>query len=162
MKKVLMLAVCAAFLGAVGCASKGVHLGYETAYKLDSIAKVTDKHQGTVVDLKKSILFASNTAELTAESKKNLDEVAAIFAKIPAVIVVVEGYTDNTGHSEYNKMLSEQRAKVVMEQLIAKGVKKTQYKGCGSENPVADNSTAEGRAKNRRVSFVLVNDAKAQ
>jgi outer membrane protein OmpA-like peptidoglycan-associated protein len=71
--------------------------------------------------------------------------------------VVIEGYTDATGDSDYNLKLSQQRAGSVESFLIREGIAEGRLKsvGYGNENPVADNSTAEGRAANRRVELVI-------
>ncbi len=76
----------------------------------------------------------------------------------PTVKVSIEGHTqaDNTGSPAANKVLSEQRAKAVMNALIAKGItaNRLSSKGWGQEKPIGDNKTEEGRAKNRRVEIV--------
>jgi len=74
----------------------------------------------------------------------------------PSLQVSIEGHTDNTGNSESNKKLSEERAKAVMDALIAKGIKKERlsFVGWGQQKNIADNRTEEGRAKNRRVEIV--------
>jgi outer membrane protein OmpA-like peptidoglycan-associated protein len=76
--------------------------------------------------------------------------------KNPDVKVSIEGHTDNFGNIASNKTLSENRAKAVMDALIAKGISKTRLssKGWGSTKPVADNATEEGKAANRRVEIV--------
>jgi OmpA-OmpF porin, OOP family len=70
--------------------------------------------------------------------------------------ISVEGRTDNAGDAASNKVLSDNRAKAVMEALVAKGIDKTRmsFVGWGQEKPVADNRNEEGRAKNRRVEIV--------
>jgi TonB family protein len=78
--------------------------------------------------------------------------------------VEVEGHTDNVGNAESNKKLSEQRAKAVMDYLISRGVEASRLKsvGYGLVKPVADNSTEEGRAKNRRVELVISDDIRSK
>ncbi|MCW3111024.1 MAG: OmpA/MotB domain protein, partial [Segetibacter sp.] len=73
-----------------------------------------------------------------------------------ALKVSIEGHTDNTGVPATNKVLSENRAKAVMNAISAKGIaaNRLSSKGWGQEKPVADNKTEEGRAKNRRVEIV--------
>jgi outer membrane protein OmpA-like peptidoglycan-associated protein len=76
----------------------------------------------------------------------------------PNVKVEIDGHTDNEGSGDYNRVLSEERAKTVMKYLINRGISadRLSAKGYGKERPVASNNTAEGRAKNRRVELVPV------
>jgi outer membrane protein OmpA-like peptidoglycan-associated protein len=68
----------------------------------------------------------------------------------------VEGHTDNTGSAATNQTLSEARSKAIVDKLVEMGISKDRLKaeGKGQNSPIADNSTDEGRAKNRRVEFV--------
>ena len=70
--------------------------------------------------------------------------------------VEIAGYTDNVGSSYYNKKLSQKRADSVKEWLVIRGIdpKRIVTKGYGLENPIASNSTEEGRSKNRRIEFI--------
>ena len=99
------------------------------------------------------VYFETNSAKLKAESSDTLDKVAESLKANPDVHVQVAGHTDNTGSAAYNLKLSDKRAKSVMDYLISKGVPASQLseKGYGLTEPVGDNKTAEGRAKNRRV-----------
>ena len=95
---------------------------------------------------------------LTAESKQELDKVATSILANPNVKKVkVTGYSDSLGAAEYNKVLSGKRAKSVADYLISKGVDAglVTSQGMGEEDPIADNATAEGRMKNRRVEIKL-------
>jgi OOP family OmpA-OmpF porin len=73
----------------------------------------------------------------------------------PSSPVTVEGHTDSIGSNQYNQKLSERRANAVRQYLIEKGIasSRIQVIGYGEERPIADNKTAEGRAKNRRAEF---------
>ncbi|MGH8444464.1 MAG: OmpA family protein [Solimonas sp.] len=104
------------------------------------------------------IEFDNNTAVLTADARKLLDEVAATLKNQGDVNVQVVGNTDNIGNKTYNLMLSQERAESVRQYLIARGIDggRLVATGHGAFNPVASNSTAEGRAKNRRVEFKLI------
>lgn len=97
--------------------------------------------------------FATGSADLDASSQTEIDNVAAILKAYPGVNITVEGHTDNTGDAAANKKLSMDRATTVVNKLRAKGIGagRLTAMGYGSENPVADNSTAEGRAQNRRI-----------
>ncbi len=102
--------------------------------------------------------FASGSDRLLPESLAILDEVAATLRKYPNMVVEVAGYTDNTGSRAFNERLSYRRAKAVRSYLITKGViaENLIAKGYGPANPVASNSTPQGRAENRRVELHIL------
>jgi outer membrane protein OmpA-like peptidoglycan-associated protein len=106
--------------------------------------------QGIVLE---GVTFKSGTAVLTPVSQKKLDQVATVVNKAPQVKIEVAGYTDNVGDGKRNLNLSIDRAEAVVKYLTGKGVATAQLtaKGYGSDNPVADNATPEGRQKNRRI-----------
>jgi OOP family OmpA-OmpF porin len=102
--------------------------------------------------------FRLNSAEILDDSKPVLDEVAAAIADRPGVTVEVQGYTDSSGSEAYNLQLSQRRAEAVRDYLLSvqPGLEgRLNAKGYGESDPVADNGTAEGRAQNRRVQFVV-------
>jgi OmpA-OmpF porin, OOP family len=104
----------------------------------------------------KNIYFATGSAKLLAKSYKPLDEVAKIIGENPGVKLAIDGYTDNTGNADKNTALSQTRADAVKAYLASKGVTgEVNATGHGSEEPVADNKTAAGRAKNRRVELKI-------
>ncbi|MBU1901349.1 OmpA family protein, partial [Patescibacteria group bacterium] len=104
------------------------------------------------------IYFATNSTELTAESKFVIDGFIDFLIKNKTVNVSIHGHTDDVGSEDDNQGLSEGRAKSVYEYLITKGIKanRLSYKGYGESKPVATNDTAEGRATNRRTEFVVL------
>ena len=106
-----------------------------------------------------NIFFATGSSKLLPKSFKSLEEVASIMKANPSYKVSIEGHTDNTGGDELNQKLSESRAASVKEYLLTHGVdaSKITSSGYGPSNPVADNNTAAGRAKNRRVEMKLTN-----
>jgi outer membrane protein OmpA-like peptidoglycan-associated protein len=113
--------------------------------------------RGTILSMS-DILFETNSAKLMPALQLNLTEIAAILKTLLTDSkVTVEGHTDNTGTPEHNQKLSEQRASAVMQFLIERGVEKERLEsvGYGLTKPVADNSTPEGKAKNRRVELVI-------
>lgn len=97
--------------------------------------------------------FEFDKSVLLEESKQILDRVAASLIAHPEVKIEVGGHCDSDGSDEYNLGLSDRRAKAVRDYLIKKGVPATRLtsKGYGESQPIADNNTAEGKAKNRRV-----------
>jgi len=103
------------------------------------------------------IVFETNKAELLPPSYPELDELLDYAMKHENAKMEISGYTDSTGDEQKNVKLSEARAKAVADYLINKGIAKERivYAGYGSANPVADNKTKEGKAKNRRVEFLI-------
>lgn len=99
--------------------------------------------------------FDTAKATLDASSEEQLNNIAEILKAYPNVHVKIGGYTDNTGDPAANKTLSEARAKTVMDSLAAKGIDSSRMasEGYGDQYPVGDNSTEEGRAKNRRIAL---------
>ncbi len=110
------------------------------------------------IELKDKVYFAFNKANIMAQSFDMLKEVGAAIKAKPTIKVRIEGHTDNKGKAKYNKELSEKRAKAVREFLIKEGVAPDRMIaiGYGSEKPIADNSTEEGRDLNRRVEFIII------
>ncbi len=104
-----------------------------------------------------AVEFESGTATLTARSREILNEAGAVFARFPSVAAEVQGHTDSEGDDAANQALSQQRAEAVETYLVGQGASGDQLspRGYGESEPTADNSTAEGRARNRRVVFSL-------
>lgn len=103
----------------------------------------------------RNLNFATGSAELGNGTE--VDNLASILKAYPEVDVTINGYTDNTGDATKNQALSEARAASVMGRLVAQGIDISRIKavGHGDANPVADNSTAEGRAANRRIEISI-------
>ena len=99
--------------------------------------------------------FATGSASILPESEEQLNNIAAILKAYPNVNVKVGGYTDNTGDPAANRKLSQQRADAVRQALIGNGIeaKRMVAEGYGSDHPVGDNATEEGRAMNRRIAL---------
>ena len=123
--------------------------------------------QGVKVTFDSGILFPSSSSTLQAAAKTSLTDFANNVLKVnPDCDVAVQGYTDNDAwknstaeqSAQKNLNLSQQRAQSVTDYLLSLGVSGTQIRsttGFGEANPVADNSTAAGKAKNRRVEIIL-------
>jgi outer membrane protein OmpA-like peptidoglycan-associated protein len=125
---------------------------------LAKVASVKQETRGTVVTLSGSVLFASGKSKLLPAASSRLRQVAdALVAGDPDSTFVVEGHTDSTGNTDRNQRLSEDRARAVRDFLVSRGVPadRIEAQGMGSTQPVADNSSAEGRANNRRVEIVI-------
>lgn len=102
------------------------------------------------------VKFETGKSTLKPESYKVLDDVVAVLKEWSDYSVKVEGHTDNTGDEAKNIQLSKDRAKVCADYLVSKGISaaRVSWDGFGSSRPMADNKTAEGRAKNRRTEFI--------
>jgi OOP family OmpA-OmpF porin len=103
--------------------------------------------------------FQYNSATLTPASQATLNDAAATLVKNPGLKVEVAGYTDSAGADSYNLDLSDRRAKSVRDYLISSGANPADLtaRGYGEADPIANNNTAEGRAKNRRVELRVLN-----
>ena len=112
------------------------------------------------VSLSGDALFATNSAKLTTEGQAALDKFVADLSateNLQVSNINVVGHADSRGKNDYNQKLSERRANTVGEYLVSKGVVKSliNTSGRGESDPVASNSTSEGRAQNRRVDIGL-------
>ncbi len=107
----------------------------------------------------RAIDFQFNSVHLTAPAQRTLDDVATGLMKQPELVVEIQGYADSRGSANYNQHLSQLRADAVKGYLVSKGVNEAALtaRGFGEANPIASNATAEGRAQNRRVAFVVTN-----
>lgn len=128
--------------------------------KLEGVS--TESNERGLVITMADIEFATGKHELSEGSASQLREIATFLEEFPDRDVLVEGYTDSTGSSQYNDNLSELRAQSVMEKLRSNGVDRSrlQYKGYGEKFPIASNDSSQGRQANRRVEIVLAKDAK--
>ena len=102
------------------------------------------------------ITFDVGKATLKPESDKEIARIVALMIDNPNLKYEVQGHTDNTGSAASNLKLSQKRAQAVVDRMVKLGVPANRLTavGKGQEEPIADNSTEEGRAKNRRVVFV--------
>jgi outer membrane protein OmpA-like peptidoglycan-associated protein len=119
-------------------------------------AQKTDR--GLVVTISGSVLFTTGKSELLGPAKKRLADVANALKETKSPLIVV-GHTDSTGSDETNQRLSEQRAKAVRQYLVSQGIEdgRIRAEGMGESQPIADNTTPEGRANNRRVEIIVEN-----
>lgn len=108
------------------------------------------------------VYFDTNKSAVKGASATTLNKLAGILKEYPNSNILVEGHTDSAGPNDYNMKLSEQRAESVTNYLISQGIDGNRFttKWYGEDQPVADNATTEGKAKNRRVELaILANDA---
>ena len=131
----------------------------EIVEKQITITKTKDEKRyevGQVIVLE-NIFFDFDKSVLLPQSFVELKKLTDILSAHPEMKIELSGHTDSKGKDKYNQKLSENRAKAVYDYLIGKGIDKSRlkYKGYGATQPIADNSTDEGRAKNRRVEFKI-------
>lgn len=109
-------------------------------------------------DESSGVYFDTEKYNINSKSQETLNKLADIFREYPNSNILVEGHTDNTGSESYNLTLSKNRAQAVTNYLLAKGLSSERFdtKWYGELQPKYDNSTAEGRAKNRRVELAIV------
>jgi outer membrane protein OmpA-like peptidoglycan-associated protein len=134
--------------------------------RLTVLEKLAMKQDITATDMLEAITkdgyvaldihFDTGKAVIKEESRGVVGQIVILLKDNPSLKLSVEGHTDNVGDARGNKKLSEQRAKAVVDALVAAGTAADRLKaaGYGQEKPVADNRTEEGRAKNRRVELV--------
>ncbi len=109
------------------------------------------------VSIQLHVSFASNSAVVKNTFHEDIEKVSNFLKTYPETIAVIEGHTDSAGNDEDNLKLSQQRAENVMRHFVDYGIHPSRLKaeGYGESRPIADNSTAEGRQKNRRVNAVI-------
>lgn len=118
--------------------------------------------RGNKLQVRGTIFFAPNTAQIEARSTALLVEIANVLMQHPELLQVeVQGHTDDTGSPARNTQLGEERAEAVADWLIAAGVERDRLlaKGYGADKPLAPNLTEQNRARNRRVEFVILQRA---
>jgi outer membrane protein OmpA-like peptidoglycan-associated protein len=128
--------------------------------QLNSVLQTTDSPRGLVVNMA-DVLFDFGKYDLKPDAKIKLAKLAGIIQAHPGLNLAIEGHTDNIGSDEANMKLSEQRGDTVRGFLLQQGLgaETVTAVGLGKAEPVADNSTNEGRQKNRRVEIIVSGDA---
>ena len=128
--------------------------------QLNTVLATSESARGLIVNMS-DVLFDTGKYTLKPNTQISLAKVSGILQAYPGLKLQVEGYTDSVGGDDYNQKLSENRANAVRNFLVAQGVSPDNITatGYGKAHPVADNSTADGRAQNRRVQLVVSGDA---
>jgi len=152
--------------GAVGGAA-GAYIGHYMDKQAEEMqqdlkgAKIERVGEGIKITFASGILFDTDKAELRPVAKDNLSELATILKKYSDTNILVEGHTDATGTEEHNLSLSVARAQATANYITGLQVDPTRFTimGYGESQPIADNSTVEGRQANRRVEIaIMAND----
>jgi outer membrane protein OmpA-like peptidoglycan-associated protein len=128
--------------------------------QLNSVLQTSETARGLIVNMS-DVLFDTGKYTLKPTTQISLAKVAGILEAYPGLKVQVEGYTDSVGSDDFNQKLSESRAGAVKDFLVSQGVQPGSISsaGFGKNDPVADNTSASGRAQNRRVNMVVSGDA---
>ncbi|MFM6977033.1 MAG: OmpA family protein [Sphingobacteriaceae bacterium] len=166
-KKAGNTAVGAILGGAIG-GTAGAFIGRRMDRQAEELkqsipgAEIIREGEGIIVKFDSGILFDVNKSELKTAAMTNIQNLSKSLKDNPETNVLIIGHTDDTGSDAYNARLSERRAEAVknfaMNQGIMSGRLTTQGKGEGE--PIAENTSEEGRAKNRRVEIVIVANEK--
>ena len=128
----------------------------------DATVESVNNGEAIKVTFDSGILFATNSSTVSEASKSALRNFATSLNTNPDTNIKVIGHTDNTGKVDYNQTLSEKRAKCVYDYLLNQAVSSNRmvYEGKGISEPVADNSTVQGRQQNRRVEILILANQK--
>jgi outer membrane protein OmpA-like peptidoglycan-associated protein len=155
-----------ALIGAAVGALAGGSIGYymdEQERKLreqtaNSGIEVQRQGDNIVLDLPDNISFDVGKAELKPAFMPSLERVAQVLQQYNETRIEIAGHTDSTGSTKTNQILSENRALAIKSYLVNRGIapERIYAVGYGSSRPIADNATAAGRAKNRRVEITLI------
>jgi outer membrane protein OmpA-like peptidoglycan-associated protein len=152
-------AIIGAAIGGISGAAIGGYMDKQAEELRNDLknAKVERVGEGIKITFDSGILFAIDSYDLNEASKSNLSELSKTLQKYDDTNILIEGHTDNTGTKEHNLTLSEQRAKSVATYLKSYGVSGSRIatNGYGESQPVADNTTTEGKSKNRRVDVAI-------
>jgi outer membrane protein OmpA-like peptidoglycan-associated protein len=124
--------------------------------QFNRVLPTTDTSRGLVVNMG-DVLFDTGKSDLRSEAREALAKLCGIVLNYPSLHLTIEGHTDSTGGTELNQALSEKRADSVRDYLVAQGLDTSSLsaQGLGMRDPVADNDTAQGRQKNRRVEIIV-------
>lgn len=152
-----------AILGAVIGGTAGALIGKYMDNQAEELEKslegatVERVGEGIKITFRSGIQFDFNSSELRGASKDNLSELAETLKKYEDTKILIEGHTDNVGDENYNDKLSDKRADSVADYLATLDVKRNRLiiEGYGESQPVADNTTEQGRQLNRRVEVAI-------
>lgn len=157
-----------AIIGAAVGGASGALIGRQMDKQAEEIkksvpgAKVERVGEGIVVEFDGNVLFDFNKSSLSDDAKSNLDKLVIVLNTYPDTDIEIQGHTDSKGSEAYNQNLSVQRARSVSGYLTNNSINSNRLtvKGFGESLPKYDNDTESGRAKNRRVEFLITANEK--
>jgi outer membrane protein OmpA-like peptidoglycan-associated protein len=135
---------------------------YHAIRKAVKEAEVSSLNDSVRVIFPCNLMFGFNSASIKSELQPSIKRFSRALNKFEKTAVLIAGHTDNVGEDEYNDRLSGQRADTAKSALATYDVNPLRIStwGMGKKHPIASNETEEGRAKNRRVEFVVLYEAK--
>lgn len=160
LRSAFSILVASSFLALSGCASKPEVVATPVAAPKAVIA-IDQTPRGVQIPLPNTVLFQFGKADLNeGAAAPYLDKIAALLKSKSTKPVAIEGHTDNVGTLPSNQAISEARAKVVQAALLSRGVPAERLKaeGFAFQRPVVSNSNEEGRAMNRRVEIIILDE----
>ena len=157
-RRLLMLGVMATAVAGIGCRHRPAA---EPAVTSSSGVRIRQLSHGTQIPGDEQLLFETGKSAVKPQGQDFLNRLSKALRDKPKATVLVEGHTDNVGAAAMNQTLSEKRALSVRQGLIDRGVpaSRVSARGLGMAQPVGDNTTAEGRASNRRTEIFVIGDA---
>lgn len=155
-----------AAVGAVAGAAVGHHMDKQQEELEQQLAEEARRKELSIVRMSEEtvkvgiasdVSFDVNSAEIKFDARRTYEKVASVLKNYPQSIIHVVGHTDSDGTDQHNQGLSERRASAVASLLASNGVPSSRIRteGRGEREPVASNSTASGKSKNRRVDVVI-------
>lgn len=155
--------VVGAIIGATVGGAAGAIIGRQMDKQAEELqrdlagAHVERVGEGILITFESGMVFDTESYSLKNDTKANLDKLATTLKKYDDTNILIEGHTDDTGEDAYNQKLSENRADAVEDYLATQGIKNSRIttKGYGESQPLAENATADGRQKNRRVEVAI-------
>ncbi len=162
-KKAGNTAVGAIIGGAIG-GTAGAYIGRKMDRQAAEIqktvpnAEVIREGEGIIVKFDSGILFDVDQSQLKTAARTNIESLATSMKNNAETNILIIGHTDATGSDAYNERLSHRRAEAVKAYTVSQGISNARLttQGRGETEPIADNTTVEGRAQNRRVEIVIV------
>jgi outer membrane protein OmpA-like peptidoglycan-associated protein len=153
-----MLGVMATAVFGIGCRHRPAA---EPAPVTSAGVRIRQISNGTQITGDEQLLFESGKSNVKPQGQDFLNRLSKALRDKPKATVLVEGHTDNVGAATMNQTLSEKRALSVRQGLIDRGVpaSRVSARGLGMAQPVGDNTTAEGRASNRRTEIFVIGDS---
>lgn len=159
-------AIMGAAIGGVAGATIGAYMDKQADEMREDLegAQIERVGEGIKITFDSGILFDVDKSDLKPVAQQNIRELSETLKKYEDTNILIEGHTDDTGAEAYNQALSERRAKSVADYLTSLGVANSRVTttGYGEGQPIADNTTVQGREQNRRVEIAIFANKKLQ